>query len=319
MFQRILVPLDGSAQAERAVPLAARLARATGGSLVLLRAVTHSHDAIISVLQSPDKVEANLEAQHAQAVSYLTHLANTPELADLGTALEVTDSYPAQTILSAARLEQVDSIVLCSHGTTGLTHWALGSVAQKVARQSRVPVLLLREQSSIDALLHAPTSPRPLRALVALDGSPRAEAVLLPAASLIAALSAPTYGELLLVLVLTKFEQEIEIRNGSGKSIKQHAEAYLETVKQRLIPRLGPLQVRILSSVVLGTEAASTLLKIAEKEDDWETGGCNVIAMTTHGRGGTALWVLGSVTERVLETTTHPLLIVRSQPLYEQE
>ena len=114
---------------------------AGGGAITLLRVVTHPRDAVAYLLQPPAKAGTALEGHHAQSVDYLTYLASSGELAGVGTALEVADSGPAQTTLSAARLQQVDSIVMCSHGTTGFKRWALGSVAQKVTRQSPVPAL----------------------------------------------------------------------------------------------------------------------------------------------------------------------------------
>lgn len=319
MFQRILVPVDGSSRAEQAVLFAARLVRATGGSLVLLRVITHARDAALSLLQPPEKAEEHLETQHAQAIAYLTHLATISELTDLKPALEIADSNPEQTILSSARLRQVDSIILCSHGTTGLTHWALGSVAQKVVRQSPVPVLLLREKGCSRDLLHSPPTARPLRALVALDGSAGAEAALLSAATLVSALSAPAHGELFLVLVLADMGLGEIFQSAQEQRRKHRAKAYLEAVKQRLNASLGSLQVHVTTAVVVGEDVATTLLQRADQGDNKEKRrGCDIIAMATHGRGGTALWALGSVTERVLVATSHPLLIVQSTP-HQQE
>jgi len=62
MFQRILVPLDGSAHAERALPLAARIARASRGSVTLLHVVTHPIDAAAYLMQPPDETEHTLNA-----------------------------------------------------------------------------------------------------------------------------------------------------------------------------------------------------------------------------------------------------------------
>src|SRR6266576_5329505 len=97
---------------------------------------------------------------------------------------------PAVNILSAVDTRNIDLVVLCSHGYTGMTRWVLGSVAEKVARHARVPVLILREGGPLPAGPH-PDITRPLRALVALDGSAHAKAALEPPASLIAALAAP--------------------------------------------------------------------------------------------------------------------------------
>ena len=70
MFQRILVPLDGSVRAERAIPLAAQLARYAGGVILLLHVVTHPLDTVASFLHPPEETEKAVEAVHAQAVNY---------------------------------------------------------------------------------------------------------------------------------------------------------------------------------------------------------------------------------------------------------
>ncbi len=67
MFQRILVPLDGSARAERALPVAARLTRASGGSIVLLRAVTSPIDFAWYAMESPISMQEGIEADIARA------------------------------------------------------------------------------------------------------------------------------------------------------------------------------------------------------------------------------------------------------------
>jgi nucleotide-binding universal stress UspA family protein len=89
----------------------------------------------------------------------------------------------------------MDIIIMCSHGYTGMTRWALGSVAEKVASHAFVPVLVLRKGGLIPASPH-PDALRPLGVLVALDGSTRAEGGIEPAASLIAAVAAPVLSEL---------------------------------------------------------------------------------------------------------------------------
>jgi nucleotide-binding universal stress UspA family protein len=188
MFRRILVPLDGSVRAEGAIPLAEQLARDSGGTVLLLHVVTHPLDAVASFLHPPEETEMAVEAAHAEAVNYLERLVHSDAVSGLAISLHVADSLPAQTILTAARLQQVDSIVMCRHGGTGFKHWALGSVAQTVARHSPVPVLLLREHedAGVSDLLH-PEETRPVRVLVPLDGSAFAETALLPAASVTAA------------------------------------------------------------------------------------------------------------------------------------
>lgn len=321
MFQRILVPLDGSPRAERAIPLAARLARHSSGSVLLLRVVTHPLDAVASFLRPPEKTEQAVEAHHIQAVSYLEHVAHADALSGVATALQVADSNPAQTILSAAGLQHVDSIVMCSHGGTALKRWALGSVAQSVARHSPVPVLLLPEgeEGALSDLLH-PAEARPVHVLVPLDGTAFAEAALLPAACLSAALSAPAYGALHLVLVLSEGDTEQERPGQRIEASQQKAEAYLRAIEQRLQSGdLAPLHVGTSSSVIIGADVAETLIRLAEQEPTGQKDGqisrYAAMVIATHGRHGAALWAIGSVTERILEASHLPLLVVRPRQL----
>lgn len=323
MFQRILVPLDGSARAEQAVPVAARIARASGGSITLLRVVTHPIDAVAYLMQPPETTEKAHSESHTKAIDYLTRLAHSDELAGVATAVEVTDSIPAQMILSAARLQQVDAIIMCRHGDAGFRRWALGSVAQKVARHSPVPVFILPEGTDLTTSF-PPEGTRPVKVLVGLDGSSLAEAALVPAIHLSVALSAPMPGALHLAHVLPLFALEGKDQDVSTERALSGAKAYLQSVEQQLREEVGArFDISITSSVTVARDVADALIKMAEEGDDTEGGkplkGYDVIAMATHGREGSQLWVMGSITERVLETTKLPLLIVRPQEMIDKE
>jgi len=156
---------------------------------------------------------------------------------------------------------------------------------------------------------------RPVRIQVALDGSPLAEAALLPAAQLSAALSAPAPGALHLVQVLPSSIQDDETM---CKSAQKEAETYLQTIQQRLLTEdTADLKLHITTLVSMHTDVADALLGMAEDgegmEGDEDFEGCDCIAMATHGRGGLQRWLMGSITERVLHTTNLPLLIIRPQ------
>jgi nucleotide-binding universal stress UspA family protein len=97
---------------------------------------------------------------------------------------------------------------------------------------------------------------------------------------------------------------------------RAEAGAYLRGIEQRLREgELASSQLSITSSVVINTDIAETLIQMAENgeytDKVGESSGYDVIAMGTHGRGGLQRWVMGSITERVLEATKLPLLIVR--------
>jgi len=70
------------------------------------------------------------------------------------------------------------------------------------------------------------------------------------------------------------------------------------------------LKLALTFSVELGTDVASILIHLAEHGGE---NGCDLVAISTHGRSGIERWVMGSVTERVLSTTRLPMLIVRSR------
>ncbi len=313
MFQRILVPLDGSARAAQAIPVAVRIARAEGGSLALLTAIPPLDEWgwQDSPLLSP---EAQAEEQERVAME-LTALASSAPLAGIEVAQKAVLGDPATTILASAQLQQMDLIVLCSHGRTGLKRWALGSVAQKVARHSPVPVLILREGES--GLFNEEPQIHPVRMMIALDGSPLAESVIQPALELSVALSAPVPGALHLVRVLPfsndfDYGQEDAVAKARRQDV-QEARTYLHELQKRLIGENPDLYV--MTSLAMSMDIAETLLTVAEMGEGEGmsaiTSTSDIIALATHGRSGPARWVMGSVTERVLGATRLPLLIVR--------
>lgn len=303
MFTRILVPLDGSERAQRVLPVAGRLARATGGTLILTQVLSAPAELLPFVVPGfePSTLTADLEG----ASGYLTGLAALPELADVPVEVEAHSGLVASTILGLVESRHADLIALTSRGRTGLSRWALGSVAQKLARHSPVPVLLLHDDGPVPMGPH-PEPDRPLRALIALDGSPAAEAALLPAAVLVAALAAPDPGALHLVHIF-------EPRTVGGM---EAARQYLRAVADRL--RQGDLadsRLQLTWSLAQDEDVAEGLAQAAEQGGSaagaGAPGGCDLIALTSHGRGGRQPWSLGSVAERVLHDSKLPLLVVR--------
>jgi nucleotide-binding universal stress UspA family protein len=237
-------------------------------------------------------------------------------LKGIKTSTEVLFGVPALCILAAAESRRADLIVICSHGRTGFTRWVLGSVAHQLVHQRAVPVLVLRESQSA-SLLSPSDAARPLCTLVPLDGSPLAESALVPAAYLTAALAFPGRGALLLaqiVKILPTTAQEGVISE-LNEEARERARTYLATVEEHLQAKVKDLKLSLTSSVELESDVASALVKLAEyggeRKKSGEVRGCDLIAISTHGRGGLERWVMGSVTERILNTTKLPTLIVR--------
>jgi nucleotide-binding universal stress UspA family protein len=135
---KILVPLDGSALAESAIPKAVELAReAPAASVMLLRAAE-------APILTGDPIEAQIAAVR-EAEDYLD--AVTARLKEDGLD-DVTTSVwygpPAPAIVEAAHVAKADLIVMSTHGRSGLGRLLMGSVAESVLRGTRVPILLLR-------------------------------------------------------------------------------------------------------------------------------------------------------------------------------
>jgi len=120
MFKTILVPLDGSSRAEYALPMAVRLVRQTGGTMVLVRAVS-SGTQYWPVISSPDPpmVQVTVGGEMREAEAYLKKIASSAELAGIEVTTTARFGTAASVILSAASEYHADLIVLCSHGYTG--------------------------------------------------------------------------------------------------------------------------------------------------------------------------------------------------------
>lgn len=318
MFQRIIVPLDGSSRAERAIPVAANLARASQGSIVFIRVVDPGHEVgFYGAEPAVGVVPSMLENSIAEADSYLSSVATIFHgyLNGIKTETEVETGSAASTILSAARWEHGDLIVLCSHGDTGLKRWVFHSIALQAARRSPVPVLILNEHCTSHPLEEVTN---PLRVLVALDGSSLAETALASAVQLSTALMSTEPNTLHLLRVI-----DVPFLNGSMRDlervdplVREHAitkaQIYLDSVAKRL--QEENKQLTITTSVVVSPDVPGAIIHQAEKD------ACDLIAIATHGRGGLMRMLMGSMTERVIGHTQLPLLVVRPQePIVEHK
>lgn len=137
-LDRILVPLDGSALAESALPKAVEMARVGLSGLLLVRAA-EAH-----TLPGADPIDAQVEVVR-EAEEYLKGVAD--RLARDGVRNVETSVWygpAASAIVDAARLRKADLIVMTTHGRSGLGRLILGSVAESVLRGTSTPILLLR-------------------------------------------------------------------------------------------------------------------------------------------------------------------------------
>jgi nucleotide-binding universal stress UspA family protein len=303
MAAKILVPLDGSSLAERALSCALPLARRLPAQLVLLRAVWIGADAQQVLDGSSLEQDAILSQWEAEAIDYLDGLAE--ELASLGLDARpvVRRGAPAESILDYAAQAAIDRIVMATHGYSGIKRWTHGSVAERVLQQARAPLLLVRVREG-DTARDWRTPMVCQRILVPLDGSPMAEQILPAALSVAQAMAA----ELILF--------QVPVAHVSGwmtgdwylpiQSVLDTAEADAQAYLGAVARRLEPHGLRVSTVTALGP-VASCIVEYAESH------AVDLVAMCTHGRTGLARWALGSVADRVLRAGATPILLVRAQ------
>jgi len=136
----LLVPIDGSKLSARAIPLAADLARALDGRLLILTVVDDSVRKPMSEFATAEGISLT-EAVNAM-LGRAAHEAARD--GDIDVAVEhMTDDNPGEAILRLADERAVAMLVLSSHGRSGASRWLLGSVAHKIVQAASVPVVVV--------------------------------------------------------------------------------------------------------------------------------------------------------------------------------
>jgi len=148
MFTHLLVPLDGSQFAEAALPYAQTLAGQFDAEITLLRVVQPPRVGSGSLTpETADFVVQLRDELHGEAETYLK--AQRDALRQQGYKAHyrlVEGEQVAEEIIRVAAEEASDTVVMSTHGRSGLQRWVFGSVADKVLRQARFPILLIRAQ-----------------------------------------------------------------------------------------------------------------------------------------------------------------------------
>lgn len=304
IYQRILVPLDGSELAEQVLPYIRVMALALGSRIELLRAIEPLPPAGLTDPARESYRQETLARLGQEAGDYLKGVAIpltkdgfTVTTAVLnGTPL----STPATHILKQGEEDSNALVAMCSHGRSGIKRWVLGSVADEVVHSSVCPVLVIRAREKVTAEVK-------LEAIVVpLDESPLAEQVLPHVASLAQALKL----KVILARVTPTAEgynrsQEYSLPNSEEicRGIDGRATEYLHQVGQRLLEEGAP----VVEERLLHGDPASAIIDLAQATSN------NLVAMTTHGRSGIGRWLLGSVADRVVRYGGDPVLLIRAK------
>lgn len=290
---KILVPLDGSKVAECTLPYVENIAVKTNDEIVLVS---------VSPTGSP-------EASHLFQ-SYMEHLNEQIEhrlkerwnAQETPVHLEVLAGKAAEEILRYADEKNVSLIVMSSRGLSARGPWSLGSVAGKVVRGTRKPLLLVRGQPG-NATIQQERLVK--RILVPLDGSPTGESAIPCTEMLAKAMDS----EVVLFHVVRQPAPWVGLEGGMPYTMsleeeegrKAYAIAYLEKVGKPLEGK----GINVTYRVGLGFPADEIL-------DYAKANAVDLIAMSSHGRSGIRRWVLGSNTAKVLNSGDTAVLVVRA-------
>jgi nucleotide-binding universal stress UspA family protein len=295
-MKTILVPLDGSPFSEYALPPAIMLARRAGAGLVL----AHVHQIAIPAIAMSGEVmyDATLdEYMRSEERGYLEGvLGRVTAIWDGPVRCDLLEAPVAPALIDHVRATGADLVVMSTHGRGGFTRAWLGSVADRLIRQSPAPVLVIHPDEEPPVLAEEPGFEH---ILIPLDGSPGAEAAI-PLARSVGDLTNARYT---LIQVLEPVAHSFAA-NGLVHDPQpltgawEHAHAYLEKVAAPL--RAAGLHIAIQTPV---GRPAETLLEFLNHNR------VDVIAMTTHGRSGLTRMLLGSVADKLVRGATEPLLI----------
>ena len=304
MYRNILVPLDGSSFAEQAIPVAVNLARRSGGSVTLARVHVSLAPAFAHGLP-PFDYELERGARE-QVRAYIEPLARRFEGNGVTVRPLTLDGAVIEALCDHVSSHDTDLVVLSTHGRGPLARFWLGSVADELIRKLTVPVLTVRPREEPDAK----PAPAFRHILVPLDGSELAESILEPAIelgtasdaeyTLLRVLAPPTppvgtadLGGAFMDYELLRRLHELE--ENEGREADQHLRA--------TAARLSARSLNVGTRLVRADPAALTILAQARDLK------ADAIAIASHGRGGMARLLLGSVADKILRGATMPVLL----------
>jgi len=290
MYEKILVPLDGSKLAEASLPYAEALARKTGSQITL-----------ISVLLFGSGSDED-QYQHLHRF-YIQEMTKAMKQKAIKVKSVIVTGDPAEQIAEYADKKNIDLIIMGTRGRSALKRWVLGSVADKVVSASSCPAALISSKDSEDGvwgkkILH--------KALVILDGTEKSEVVIPYVEELASRLDME-------IALLQLVEQAYEYYDGAEdfshvpvskekmNSIKAKTRRYL----RKLADRLEGKGITVKTMVMTG-DSAETIIKVAGKID------ADVLVMATRGHPGISRWIFGSVRDEIVNIGNTLVLLVRA-------
>jgi len=274
MIKRILAPTDGSPESDRALPVIENLAAAQDAEVLLVQVVDFPTLVDNDDLVWGDAYQQLLDATSQAARENLARLAAHFDAKSIRASATLLRGTASISLLNFEKEHQVDLVVIATHGRSGVTRFALGSVADRLVREGSAPVIVVRG---------VPADRRLAKALLMLDGSGVAEEAL-PIVKELA-------GRPLRVVKLFRVVQDPGDRSAAAH--------YLETIEADLM-REG-----FKTEIAVDTGDPALLVRRAAEDTD-------LVVLCTHGRGGFDRIRHGSVAERVVREAEKPVLLARA-------
>ncbi len=301
MYTSIVVPLDGSAFGKRALPVALALASRSDAAVHLV----HVQEPIVHPGGGPmyDTRLHNELQREAQA-----DLAAVAEQLSRETSLRISAEFlegPVTPTLQAYLADgRHDLVVMMTHGRGGLSRAWLGSVADGLLRHTPLPLLLVRPGAEWAVDLGEPLF---RHVLVPLDGSAMADEVLDHAVSL-ATPHVTVYTLLKVVAPLPLLGRPFPNAEGFNNSSNvDHERDAAQLHLANMAKELRVSGVLVETVVVTHPQPAQGILDVAEQQH------VDAIALSTHGRGRAARFLIGSVADKVVRGATVPVLVYRPE------
>jgi len=306
MYKEILIPVDGSRFGERALPVGLGIAAEAGGRV---RIVT-----VITPLPMDDTQEDSFQTEEGRlllAVGQAEAYHEELEARLRREGFEVPISYhvePGQVVDALDRHVRdsgTDLLVMTTHGRGPLRRAWLGSVADGLLRRTPCPILAIRPREGEEPNLRFEAF---RHMVITMDGSVEARNIL-PFAE---GLAGTSMAQLTLLQVIPRqypltAPYTSHASHGFQGLDAETAVADAEKALDRIAPPLRERGFRVETETVWGAHPAEGILEFVESHD------VDVIAMETHGRGGVARLILGSVADKVIRGATVPVLLHRSE------
>lgn len=324
MFNRILVPLDGSLLAEEAIPHAELFARIFGSNIILLQVLepTSYHEnpkAVDPLTWQIRKAEADMYLQGI-ALRIRKNLGEYPQNEETEKKSRVDyvirEGKIAENIVNFAHTEAIDLLVISTHGSGGLSRWNISSVTQKVINLIYLPILIVRAFNRCN--LEEGTNCYQ-RILVPIDSSRRAECSLSAAIELArgvtssAEISDNAGKKSKLVLAAVIRPPELPIPEPLPVEISQLSDQLIEVSRQAVDKYLDEMKMRLPveceTCVTENTSVASAIQELADQES------IDIVVLCAHGHSGQAAWPYGTITRNYIEHGTKPVLVIQDVPL----